>query len=284
MRLGFTTMNTPEDVRPDVLGKALEDRGFDSLWIGEHSHIPVARTTPYPAGGDLPAQYTRMMDPFVSLMLAATTTTELLLTTGVALPLEHDVFALAKTAATLDLLSGGRLLFGVGVGWNEEELANHRPIPWSKRYRALAECVGALRSLWTDEESQFHGEYYDFDPVWSFPKPVQRPHPPIVCGTGGKLGTSHAVQWADEWAPMDIALGYVPRKVEKFREAAAEAGRGDIPITIVTYGDPTLETLELYRSIGIVRVVVGAAREGWADPGSAMPFIDRYAAYVDQLL
>ncbi len=283
MRLGFTTMNTPEDVRADVLGRALEDRGFDSLWIGEHSHIPVSRKTPYPAGGDLPSQYTRMMDPFVSLALAATTTTELLLTTGVALPLEHDVFDLAKTVATLDVISNGRVRFGVGVGWNEEELANHRAVPWPMRYRALAECVGALRSLWTDEESEYHGQFYDFDPVWSFPKPLQQPHPPILCGTGGRLGTTHAVQWADEWAPMDIALGDVAKKVGRFREAVEQAGRDEVPITLVTYGDPTLGTLEQYRGLGISRVVVGAARTGWADPATAMPFIDRYATYVEQL-
>lgn len=283
MRLGFTSMNTPEDVRADRLAIELEQRGYDSLWIGEHSHIPASRATPYPAGGDLPEQYLRMMDPFVSLTMAAMATTDLLLCTGVTLPLEHDVFALAKTVSTLDLMSGGRVRFGVGVGWNQEELANHRPIPWRQRYRALAECVGALRSLWTEDDAEFHGEFYDFDPVWSFPKPVQRPHPPVVCGTGGKLGTAHAVQWADEWAPMDIALGNVARRVERFRALATDAGRGDIPITLITYGDPMIETLEQYRDLGIGRVVVGAARHGWDDPATALPFIDHYAAFVDQL-
>ena len=147
MQLGFSTMNTPDDVRADVLARALEERGYDSLFMGEHSHIPVSRKTPYPAGGELPPQYLRMMDPFVSLTMAAMATTTLRLGAGVALALEHDVMDLAKSAATLDLISGGRLLFGVGVGWNEEELANHRPIPWKKRYLALEECVGALRRL-----------------------------------------------------------------------------------------------------------------------------------------
>src|SRR3954454_16491052 len=161
-------MNNPKDLRPDVLGRELEARGYDSLWIGEHSHIPVSRRTPYPAGGEMPSQYTRMMDPFLSLTVAAGATERLLLATGVALPLEHDLFALAKTVATLDHVSGGRLLFGVGVGWNEEELADHRPIPWSQRYRALAECVAALRAIWCDDEAEFHGEFYDFDRVWAF--------------------------------------------------------------------------------------------------------------------
>jgi probable F420-dependent oxidoreductase len=276
-------MNTPEDVRPDVLARALEARGYDSLWIGEHSHIPASRRTPYPAGGKLPAPYLRMMNPFISLALAADATTELLIGTGVVLALEHDLFDLAKTVATLDVLSGGRVLVGVGVGWNQEELANHRPVPWSRRYGALAECVGALRALWTDDDAEFHGEHFDFDPVWSFPKPLQRPHPPILCGMGGRLGTTHTVAWADGWMPMDIALGDVPRRIAKVRAVAAEAGRDDIPISIVTYGEPTIEVLEQYRDLGVVRAVIGAARDGWEDPATAMPFIDRYAALVERL-
>jgi probable F420-dependent oxidoreductase len=276
-------MNTPEDVRADRLARELEDRGFDSLWIGEHSHIPASRATPYPAGGELPEQYLRMMDPLISLTMAATATTDLLLCTGVTLPLEHDVFALAKAVATLDVVSNGRVRFGVGVGWNEEELANHRPIPWWSRYRALAECVGALRTLWGDDDSEFHGEFYNFDPVWSFPKPLQRPSPPVVYGTAGRLGTEQAVAVADEWAPMDIALGNVPRRVTKFREAVAAAGRDDVPVTLITYGDPTIETLSAYRDLGIIRVVIGAARQGWDDPATAMPFMDHYARYVDEL-
>lgn len=283
MRLGFTSMNTPEEVSPDVLARALEERGFDSLWVGEHSHIPVSRTTPYPAGGELPPQYLRMMDPYVSLTLAAATTSTLLLGTSVALPLERDVLALAKTVATLDRVSNGRFQFGVGVGWNREELANHRPIPWAHRYRALAECVAALRSLWCDEASEFHGEFYGFDPVWSLPKPVQEPHPPILCGTGGRLGTAHAVEWADAWLPMDIALGNVAKKVSKFREAAAAAGRGDIPISIVAFGEPALETLQQYRELGIARAVLGAGRDGWDDPSTTIGFLDRYAELLSEL-
>lgn len=282
MRLGFASMNTPEEVAPDLLACALEERGFDSLWVGEHSHIPTSRKTPYPVGADLPTQYLRMMDPYLSLMRAADSSSSLLLGTGVALPLERDPLALAKTVATLDRLSGGRLQFGVGAGWNEEELANHRPIPWSRRYRALAECVAALRSLWCDEESAFHGEFYDFDPVWSQPKPLQEPHPPILCGTGGKIGTAHAVEWADAWMPMDIALGDVAKKIGRFREIGAAAGR-EIPITIVAFGDPKVDTLLHYRELGAERTVLGAGRSGWDDPTTTMPFLDRYAAHVSDV-
>ncbi|MBJ7362113.1 MAG: LLM class flavin-dependent oxidoreductase, partial [Ilumatobacteraceae bacterium] len=160
MKIGYTTMNTPADISPRVLGPLLESAGFDSIWIGEHSHIPVSRATPYPTGGEMPWQYTTMMDPFISLTQIGEHTTDLILGLGVALPLEHDVLVLAKTVATLDVLSGGRVQFGVGVGWNQEELANHSSVKWSLRYRALGECVGALRSLWTDDESEYHGEFY----------------------------------------------------------------------------------------------------------------------------
>ena len=283
MELGFSTMNTPEDVRPDILARALEDRGYTSLFIGEHSHIPASRRTPYPSGGQMPDQYRRMMDPFVSLTMAAQATERLQVGTGVCLVLEHHVLDLANSVATLDLLSGGRVLFGVGVGWNAEDLENHRPdLTWAQRYRATEECVGALRACWTQEDSEFHGEFFDFEPVWSFPKPAQFPHPPVLLGTGGKLGTQHAVRWADEWMPMDVALGNVAKRVTRFREIAAEAGR-DIPVSLVTFGDPSPETLHQYRELGIVRVVIGAARVGWNDPSTTMPFIDRYTPLISEL-
>ena len=284
MKIGYTTMNTPADIAPRVLGPMLEDAGFDSIWIGEHSHIPVSRATPYPTGGDMPWQYTTMMDPFISLTQIGEHTTKLLLGLGVALPLEHDVLTLAKTAATLDVLSNGRLQFGVGVGWNQEELANHSSVKWSMRYRALAECVGALRSLWVDDESEFHGEYFNFDKVWSRPKPMQNPHPPIWFGAGGKLGSQHTIAWADGWMPLDVTLGDVTKRVNKFRQLSADAGRLDIPISMVAFGDPTLDTLLMYRDLGIERVIVGSGRDGWEDPSGVPAFIDRYAEMRDQLL
>jgi probable F420-dependent oxidoreductase len=284
MKIGYTTMNTPADIAPRVLGPMLEDAGFDSIWIGEHSHIPVSRATPYPTGGDMPWQYTTMMDPFISLTQIGEHTSNLLLGLGVALPLEHDVLVLAKTAATLDVLSNGRLQFGVGVGWNQEELANHSSVKWSMRYRALAECVSALKSLWVDDESEFHGSYFNFDKVWSRPKPMQNPHPPIWFGAGGKLGSQHTIQWADGWMPLDVTLGDVTKRVNKFRQLSTVAGRQDIPISMVAFGDPTLDTLMMYRDLGIERVIVGSGREGWEDPSGVPAFIERYATMRDKLL
>ena len=284
MKIGYTTMNTPADIAPRILGPLLEDAGFESIWIGEHSHIPVSRSTPYPTGGEMPWQYTTMMDPFISLTQIGEHTTNLLLGLGVALPLEHDILALAKTASTLDVLSNGRLQFGVGVGWNQEELANHSSVKWSMRYRALAECVGALRSLWVDDESEFHGEYFNFDKVWSRPKPLQQPHPPIWFGAGGKLGSQHTIAWADGWMPLDVTLGDVTKRVNKFRQLSADAGRQDIPISMVAFGDPSLDTLLMYRDLGIERVIVGSGRDGWEDPSGVPAFIERYANMRNQLL
>ena len=289
MRLGYVSMNTPSDVRPDRLARALEDRGYDSLFVGEHSHIPTSRLTPYPAGGELPDSYLHMMDPFVSLTLAASATTTLTIGTGVALPLERDLLALAKTVATLDVLSSGRLEFGVGVGWNAEELANHRPdISWSMRYRALEECVEALRRLWIDTQSEHHGKYFDFDSSWSFPKPHQTPHPPVLLGTAGRLGSQHAARWADGWMPTDVGLGPIDggmldKKVRLFHEAAEQANRPHLPITMVAFGDPTAATLDHYRDLGIDRVVLGTARANWDDPSTTMTFIDHYADLIPEL-
>jgi probable F420-dependent oxidoreductase len=284
MELGFTSMNTPEDIDPRTLGRALEERGFTSLWIGEHSHIPASRQTPYPIGGELPPMYRRMMDPFPALLAAALATEHLRIGTGVALPLEHDVFALAKTVTTVDRLSGGRLDLGVGVGWNEEELADHRPdIPWKSRYRALEDCIGALRALWTQPEAEHHGRWFHFDAAWSDPKPLQSPHPPVVCGMAGRLGTELAVRWADEWMPMDVALGRVGRRIERFREAVAESGRPEVPITMMVWGDPSPDHLHELRELGVRRAVLGAGRADWLDPASSLPYLDRYAPLVAKL-
>jgi len=285
MYVGVNIMNVAREPSPAVIARALEDRGYESIWCGEHSHIPVSRRTPYPAGGDLPDLYLRQGDPFVGLATAAAATTTLKIGTGVLLVLQRDPFTLAKATATLDVLSGGRLLVGVGVGWNVEELANHSPIPWGRRYGALTEMVGALKALWTMDEATFHGQYYDFDPVYSFPKPVQRLHPPILCGTAGKTGTKGAIRWADGWMPIDGPGGDLGRKLERFRQAAEEAGRdpATIEITVTAWGDPTQRDLERYRDLGVHRVIIGAARSNWEDPDTVLSFIDSYASVVPSM-
>ena len=187
MRFGYLTLNALDGIRPDDLARELEQRGFDSIWVPEHSHIPTSRATPYPAGGALPDGYWNNMDPFVSLAMAAQVTTDLELCTGVCLLLEHDVLDLACTTATLDALTGGRLTLGVGVGWNEEELANHRPeLPFKLRYSAMEERVEALRVAWSEDEAAFEGRWDRFEESWIYPKPADGTIP-VALGNAGYL-------------------------------------------------------------------------------------------------
>lgn len=263
MRYGYLTLNWAGGIRPDDLAKELEDRGFDSIWVPEHSHIPTSRQSPYPGGGELPEGYFHNMDPFVSLTAAAGATTSLTLATGVCLLLEHDVLNLACKTATLDVLSGGRLLLGVGVGWNREELANHRPdVPFSKRYSAMAERVEALRTAWREEQPAFEGTWDRFEVSWVYPKPLQQPIP-IALGNAGEVGIGHAARYADHWCPIDASLLNTggrpdPRGgVELFRRLAAEAGRDPdaIPISLFVWGQPKPQRLETYAELGVERLV-----------------------------
>ena len=229
-----------------------------------------------------------MMDPFLSLLPAADATTTLRVGTGVALPLEHDLFALAKAVATLDRLSGGRFDFGVGVGWNVEQLADHRPdIPWASRYRALAECVAALKALWRDDEAEHHGRWFDFDAgVVGARSRCRRPTRRSSVGMAGRLGTAHAVAWADAWMPMDLALGNVAKRVDRFR---AGGGRGR-PAADAHHPDARGATrrreqlARATRELGIEQVVLGAGPRGLGRPArTALPFLDRYAELVPEL-
>lgn len=287
MHLGFSSMNTPNDPPPTVLARALEERGFESLWYGEHSHIPASRKTPYPAGGELPEPYTLMMDPYVSLTAAATVTEKLKLGTGIALLMERELFSQAKTIATLDRLSGGRVLIGTGVGWNEEEFANVSRQPWNKRYGVMRETVAAMRALWSEEEPEYHGEYIDFDPVWFWPKPVQAGGPPVLYGAMGPLGIRHAAEWADAWMPVDIGLGVeeVEKSLADFREKVIAAGRDpkNVPVTLQTMITPDLDRLKQYRDLGIERVIVGVAVDMWDKPDQIMPMLDRFAPLIPEI-
>ena len=285
MHLGFTSMNTPADLHPADLARALEARGFESLWFGEHSHIPCSRRTPYPGGGDLPAAYCEMMDPYLSLMAAASATSSLKLGTGVALLMERELFSQAKTIATLDRLSGGRALVGVGVGWNQEEFSNASRHPFGKRYAVLRETVAATRALWTEEAPEYHGDYVDFDPVWANPKPVQPGGPPIYLGAMGPLGVRHAARWADGWYPVDIALPDVAQAVADFRRQVEEAGRapGSVAINLQIMDTDNLERLKRYRDLGVERATFGVSTDLWDKPEAMLPLIDRIAALIPAL-
>ena len=286
MHLGFSFMNTPFDPPVVELAKALEQRGYESLWTGEHSHIPVEMKTPYPGGGELPAPYKCMQDPYITLTAAAAVTSTLKLGTGIALLIERDVFSQAKQISTLDRFSGGRLMIGTGVGWNEEEFNNVSSLPWNKRYGILRETVGALRNLWTDDEAEFNGEYINFDPVWCNPKPAQAGGPPIIFGAMGPLGLKHTAQWADGWMPVDVMLGDdIEGALNLFRDAVVAAGRKPdaVEITVQTMITPDLDTLKRYRDYGIDRVVIGVEMDGWDRPERIMPMVDKFAECIPEI-
>ncbi|MBP8925765.1 MAG: LLM class F420-dependent oxidoreductase [Pseudomonadales bacterium] len=284
MHLGFSSMNTLLDPTPVVLARALEERGFESLWYGEHSHIPVSSKSPYPGGGELPIPYKLMLDPYVSLMAAAAVTTRLRLGTGIALLLERDLFSQAKTIATLDQLSGGRVIIGTGVGWIEEEFRNVSTQPWDKRYAVMRETVGAMRALWSQDQAEYHGQYINFDPVWCAPKPLQQPLP-VIFGATGPVGVRHAAEWADGWIPVDVLVRDVAKSVAGFRQALRDNGRdpASVPITLQAMKTPDLDTLKRYRDMGIARVTVGVAVDMWDKPEQVMPMIDRFAKLIPDL-
>lgn len=285
MHLGFSSMNNPNDPPPAELARTLEQAGFESLWYGEHSHIPCARTTPYPPGGEMPEPYKRMMDPYLSLMVAAEASKTLKLGTGIALLMERELFSQAKTIATLDRLSGGRVLIGTGVGWNEEEFNNATRLPWKRRYTALKETVLAQRALFTDEQAEFHGELIDFDPVWSDPKPVQPGGPPVILGVMGPLGTRHAAEWADGWMPVDVAMPDVEQGIKDFRRQVAEFDRDpdSVEITMVAMGELSADLIKRYQDYGISRVNIGVGMENWDKPDIVMPMIEEYAKLIPAL-
>ena len=248
MKFGIATFVTDEGIRPDVLGRGLEERGFDSLFLAEHSHIPVSRETPYPGGGDLPRVYYHTLDPFVALTAAAGTTTSLPLGTGIALLPQRDVFHTAKEVASLDLLSGGRVRFGVGVGWNREEMRDHGVDPAS-RGPLMNEQLAALKELWTKDQAEFHGRYVSFGPAFSWPKPVQRPHPPIVIGGESKAALDRLLHYGDEWLPRAYMS---PQRIREVRQWLADNGRDGVPFTV--FGARGPESVEGFAGAGVERV------------------------------
>ena len=285
MHLGFWSMNTLREAAPDRLAVALEQAGFESLWYGEHSHIPLCRATPYPAGGPLPEPYWKMMDPYVSLMAAAAATTRLKLGTGIALLLERELLSQAKTIVTLDRLSDGRVLLGAGVGWNEEEFANASSYPWRRRYSAVREVVAAQRRLFTEAEPEYHGEHVDFDPLLFEPKPLQAGGPPVILGVMGVTGMRHAAAWADGWMPADVALPDPAGSIALFRGLLEEQGRRpeDAPITVVCMSPPSADFLRRLRDLEVARATLGVPVADWGKADAEMRLIERYQRLMPEL-
>ena len=280
MKIGLASPNCSYGVPTAELAVDIEQRGYESLWVAEHSHIPASRETRHPSDIDLPRMYWHMRDPFVSLGAAAQATSTINLITGVCLVLEHEIIDLAKSVSTIDEMSGGRFEFGVGVGWNREELANVSSVPWAQRYNAMRETVAALRGLWTSDDSGYHGEFVDIDASWVYPRPAQEGGPPVLMGCQGRVGLRHVVEYADEWCPIDVGFRDVGQGLEWFREAARSAERDpdSIGVSIYSFKSPDSPTLELYRDLGVDRVVFSAPDE--ADKHQR--YVDRHQHLVDE--
>jgi probable F420-dependent oxidoreductase len=282
VQVGISTFLTDRSVDIVDLAREAEARGFTELWVPEHTHIPTGRETDWPMqeGAELPEMYKRSMDPFVSLAAAAVVTTSIRLGTSICLVGQHDPIILAKTVATLDRLSGGRVILGVGFGWNEDEMRHHGVDP-AKRRTIGREKTLAMKELWTKEAASFHGSYVDFGESWQWPKPVQQPHPPVWIG-GGKATLAHVAEWGDGWMPIEGVMP-VPRLIGRLRELADEAGRDPREIMIYLSGCPREPAkLEEYLAAGVAGVTLGV---GWeADLDTVKRELDEHVAFRDRYL
>ncbi|MEJ5222749.1 MAG: LLM class F420-dependent oxidoreductase, partial [Tepidiforma sp.] len=255
------------------LGRAAEELGFESLFFPEHSHIPTSRRTPWPGGGELPKEYSHTLDPFVACGAVAAVTKTLKVGTGVCLVMQRDPIMTAKEVASVDHLSGGRFLFGIGGGWNEEEMENHGTDP-KHRWKILRERVLAMKAIWTNDEAEFHGKFVNFDPIWQWPKPVQKPHPPILVGGAGPHTLDRVLEYGDGWMPIGGRTGHVlAGMIRELQERAKAAGRGPIPVSVFGV-PPSKEVLEQYAAMGVDRVIFGVRPEG---AEQVIPALKRYA-------
>ncbi len=281
MDIGFFSYNTEYGIRADDLASELEARGFDSLWVGEHTHIPASRETPFPGGGDLPKPYYHMSDPFVTLGMAAAVTENLKLGTGISLVVEHDPIALAKSVATLDHYSGGRFLFGIGGGWNKEEMENHG-YPFDRRWKLLRERVEAMKAIWTEEEASYEGEFVNFKRIVSNPKPAQDPHPPVLLGGATDMSLKRVARYCDGWMPIDVLLRDPEAMVAKMRHAVSEEGRNpdDIQLSAFCQRARDADSLKKFRVAGFTRAIVGLPNRSRDE---VLAFIDDYVGLGEEI-
>ena len=252
MKFGVYMFPTDYAIDPVSLGRAVEGHGFESLFVPEHTHIPTSRRSPFPGGGELPKEYAHTLDPFVALGAVAATTERLMLGTGICLVIERDPITLAKEVASLDFISGGRVLFGIGGGWNREEMENHGTDP-TRRWKVLRERIEAMQQIWTEDAAEYHGEFVDFDPIWQWPKPIQKPHPPVIIGGDGANTLQRVVRYGDGWMPIGRRADFKNR-IDELNRLAAEAGRADIPVTIFGAA-PKPEVIDAYAEAGVERLL-----------------------------
>jgi probable F420-dependent oxidoreductase len=280
VQFGVVLFPTAYSINVVELGKAIEAHGFESLWFPEHTHTPASRRTPWPGGAELPREYSNALDPFVALAGVAATTSRLRLGTGVCLVVERDPITLAKEVSTLDQLSGGRFLLGVGGGWNREEMENHGTAP-VQRWKILRERILAMKRIWTEDEAEFHGEFVSFDPIWQWPKPAQKPHPPIVVGGNGPHTLERVLEYGDEWMPSLSWAGLpIEERIGELQRLARAAGRGSIPVSI--FGVPRdPRAIERYAASQVSRCIFWLPTAG-AD--ETLPLLAECAAIMKSFL
>jgi probable F420-dependent oxidoreductase len=282
LKIGAVMFFTAYSMQPVELALALEERGFESLWVPEHTHIPSSRKTPYPAGGPLIRPYYDIMDPFLALTAAAAVTKRLRIGTGIALITQRDPIVTAKMVSSIDHLSGGRFLFGVGNGWNQDEIENHGTV-FADRHKLARERIEAMQAIWTQEEAEYHGAFVDFGPMQQGLKPVQKPYPPIIVGGAFPYGARRAIRYGDGWIPRADRLekAGVGTLVAQFRQMATEAGRDPASLPISIFRVPeAMAGLRYCEEIGIDRVTFSLPAEGRE---MLLPILDRWAAIQRQL-
>jgi probable F420-dependent oxidoreductase len=274
MHVGVCMFATDYAIRIDELARAAEERGFESLWVPEHTHIPTSRRSPFAGGAQLPKEYVHTLDPFVSLMAAAAVTKKLRVGTGICLVIERDPIITAKEVASLDLLSNGRFELGIGAGWNAEEMENHGT-EFKSRYRLLRERVLAMKEIWKKDEAQFHGEFVNFDPIWSWPKPVQKPHPPVLLGGESGYTLQRVVDFCEGWFPRGRNSEVILPALADLKARAARAGRDMKTISVSIFGArPEPSILASYAGAGINRAILRLPSEG---RDSILPMLDQFA-------
>ena len=276
MKFGVAMFLTDYSMSPQELAIAAEERGIESLWAPEHSHIPLPRVSPWGGGGELPKQYYDVMDPFVCLTAAAAVTRSLKLATGVCLVIQRDPIQTAKEVASLDQISGGRFMFGVGGGWNAEEMADHGTA-FKTRFKLMRERIEAMQSIWTQNKPEYHGEFVDFGTMMAWPKPIQKPHPPIVVGGGFPHAARRAIAYGDGWIPLGGRMDLLDL-LPKFREMAVAAGRKPEDLPVTNFGAP-FEPEDIAKNIdaGVDRMVMSLPSE---KAEAILPMLDRVAAAV----
>ncbi len=279
MQIGAAMFFTDYSIGAAALGRECEARGFESLWAPEHSHIPVSRNSAFPSGGDLPRQYHDVMDPFVSLAAAAAVTKTIKLGTGVCLVIQRDTIQTAKLVASIDQVSGGRFLFGVGGGWNADEMADHGT-EFKTRFKLMRERIEAMKAIWTEAKPEYHGEMVDFPPMMTWPKPVQKPYPPVIVGGMFPHGARRALRYGDGWIPHSRRPQYedVTNYLPQFRQMAAEVGRDLATVPVTVWGVAAdLDRLKRYRDMGVARAVVSLPAEA---VDKTLPALDRWADLI----